>query len=108
MLPNVIISRLRKHSVSDPSFSLDGQLLERVSSYTYLGVLIADNLSWSAHIDVISSKARKLIDLVYHKFSTYSQPKALLQLYASLPCQTALKIYKTSLEPPPPQTYKPT
>ena len=80
----MIISRLRKYSVPVPPITLHGQPLERVHCYKYLGVNISDDLSWTAHINEISSKARKLIGLLYRQFSTYSAPETLLQLYISL------------------------
>ena len=40
---------------------LHDQPMERVSNYKYLGVLISDDLSWSPHIDKITSKARRLL-----------------------------------------------
>ena len=42
--------------------------MERISSYKYLGVLIAsqiDNLSCSTHIDEISNKKKKIILVLF-------------------------------------------
>ena len=36
-----------------------GSVLERVSSYRYLGVMISSDLFWSNHIKDINSKAQK-------------------------------------------------
>ena len=33
-----------------PAFSLGGQVLPRVKTYTYLGVSLRENLSWKGHI----------------------------------------------------------
>ena len=43
----MVISRLRKKSVSVPLLSLNGLPMERVSSYKYLGITITEDLSWS-------------------------------------------------------------
>ena len=64
--------------------TLYGNLMEMVSVYEYLGVIITDNLSWSAHVDEISNKVRKIIGLIYHQFYAWPSPGALLQLYTSL------------------------
>ena len=56
----------------------------RVSNYKYLGVVISDDLSWSPHIDRITSKARKLLGMLYRQFYQWSSPDALLKLYLAL------------------------
>ena len=58
--------------------------MDRVSSYKYLGVLISDDLSWSLHVERISSKARRLLGTLYRRFYQWSSPDALLKLYLSL------------------------
>ena len=55
-----------------------------VDSYKYLGLLISSDLSWSHHIDSICGKARKILGLLYRRFSHDAEPYALLQLYLSL------------------------
>ena len=80
----MVISRLRKKSVPIPPLKVHNNLLERVSSYKYLGVIISDDLTWSTHINEISNKARKIVRLIYHQFYSWSSPQALLQLYISL------------------------
>ena len=70
----IIISRL-------PALTLYGEPLEKVSLYKYLRVTITEDLSWSTHIDQISSKARRII---YRQFYTWSSHSTLLQLYTSL------------------------
>ena len=79
----MVISRLRKKSVSVPLLSLNGQPMERVSSYKYLGITITEDLSWSTHINEISRKSRKQIGMLYRQFYAWSTPEALLQLYTS-------------------------
>ena len=57
----MIISRLKSKSVAASSLTLHSQQIEKVSSYKYLGITITDNLSWSTHINQITSNARKII-----------------------------------------------
>ena len=49
------------------SFSKWCPPLERVKSFKYLSILLTHNLSWTPHIQAISSKARKLTGLIYRK-----------------------------------------
>ena len=81
---SMVISRLKKSSIPAPSITLYGQPLDKVSCYKYLGVIISEDLSWTNHIDEISSKARKIVGLLYRQFSMHSSPQALLCLYVSL------------------------
>ena len=74
----MIISRLRRNSVPAPPITLNGQPLEKVSSYRYLGVTISNDLSWNTHIDEISKEARRIVGLLYRQFSTYLPPPTLL------------------------------
>ena len=67
-----------------PILTLNNEVLEKVSSFKYLGVNITDDLSWANHTSVIASKARKILGLLYRHFSSWSPPEALLQLYKSL------------------------
>ena len=37
-----------------------------VKNYKYLGVVIVDDLTWSAHIETITCKVRRLMGFIYH------------------------------------------
>ena len=80
----MIISRLKWNSVVAPVLTLYNNSIKKVSSYKYLGVIITDDLLWSAHIEQIASKAKKIIGLIYHQFYSWTSRSALLQLYTSL------------------------
>ena len=49
-----------------------------------LGVLITNNLTWSAHIGSICFNAKKILGLIYRRFYTSSNQETLKQLYISL------------------------
>ena len=64
---------------------LNGQPLENVKQYKYLGVLISSNLCWSPHIKEICKSARKMLGLLYRNFATnVTDPSVILQLYLAL------------------------
>ena len=88
-----IISRLRRNVVLAYDPTLYGNPMERVSVYKYLGVIITDNPSWSAHIDDISNKAKKIIGLIYCQFYAWSPPAA-LHFISVIP----FRVCNTSLE----------
>ena len=80
----MIVSRCRGRSVPNCTLTLNGQPMERVHQYKYLGVVLTDDLTWSAHIREITNKARKVIGLLYRQFYSMSSTPSLLQLYTSL------------------------
>ena len=48
-----------------------------------MGVLITDDLSWSDHISLICTKARKQLGFIYRKFYDHSTPNTLKSLYTA-------------------------
>ena len=63
---------------------LGDNILERVYTYKYLGVQFTSTLSWSDHIHVKCSKAKKLLALLYRKFQGCTDPISLFNLYITL------------------------
>ena len=54
----------RKRIPVDFNYALDGKVISSVSSATYLGISIADNLSWNEHCDTICKKANSTLGLL--------------------------------------------
>ena len=46
------------------NYTLDGKLISRVSSATYLGISIYDNLSWNKHCDIVCKKTNSTLGLL--------------------------------------------
>ena len=80
----MLVSHRRAYTSPDPVIYLYGHSVEQVSAFKYLGLLLTSNLSWSAHIKSVCSKARKLLGLIYRRFYKYSSELTLRQLYLSL------------------------
>ena len=68
----MIISKLRNRGVQNPTLILHNNPLEQVTEYKYLGVIITSTLSWSTHISSISTKARRLVGMLYRHFYLWS------------------------------------
>ena len=80
---SLLISR-KKQPIEAPAITVEGQPLERVTAYKYFGILITSDLSWSAHIQAITTKARRQTGMPYRQFYKYSQPSTLKALYVVL------------------------
>ena len=52
-----------------PTMMLNDQPLEIVQQYKYLGLLVSSNISWTPHIRSICNKARRILGVIYRKFS---------------------------------------
>ena len=79
----MLISR-KRIVTCPPDLKLEASSLERVQSYKYLGLNLTSNLSWSDHINSISTKAKKLVGLLYRRFYRNTDSQSLLLLYLAL------------------------
>lgn len=82
----VFLSFTNKLVPSDFNYSFNGLSLQRVYQYKYLGVLFTHNLSWSSHIDYVTSKALKKLGYLRRTLS-------------GTPRETKLTVYKTLIRP---------
>ena len=55
----------RIRSINDKDYYLGGTKLDHVDVEKDLGVLVSHNLSWNNHVDLISSKAQRMLNLLY-------------------------------------------
>ena len=65
-------------------FLLNGTPLEQVETFKYLRVLLLSDISWSAYIESICTKARKVIGLLYRRFYGNVDYHILLEFYSAL------------------------
>ena len=72
-----------KFMVIYPKLNINGNNIERVTNFNFLGLTINSTLSWNHHINKISLKISKLIRILYRLRDIY--PRAALQnLYNAL------------------------
>ena len=77
----------RKHQPTFPTSDLyvnDHHALVKTDHYKYLGLNLSTDLSWSHHIDLICTKTRKLVGMLYRNFYKYSSSPTLLKLFKAL------------------------
>ena len=79
----LFVPKKLSRSLPPPALLLNGSLLQQVLSYRYLRITITSDLSWYPHITTICNKTRKLIGLLYRRFSRNAIPSTLLKLYTT-------------------------
>ena len=75
----MVISRKRTPPTPIHLLMPNDQVLQQVSSYKYLGILLTSDLSLSAHINL---KVRRIVGLLYRQFSNASS-HTIVTLYNS-------------------------
>ena len=80
----MLISRKRNRINNPPMIIINGQILESVPTFKYLGLLLTSDLSWSKHIEGACTKAKKILGLLYRRFYQHADQDTLCQLYISI------------------------
>ena len=78
-----MVFRMRNKVVSYPDLQINGNTLERVTQFNFLGLILHESLSWDKHINHISLKVSEAICILYRLKSIYSH-RVLLTLYNTL------------------------
>ena len=78
----MVFHTINKHVIY-PKLNVDGNTIERVTNFNFLGFTLTSTLSWKQHINKISLKISKSIGVLYRLRDIY--PRAVLQnLYNAL------------------------
>ena len=85
----VVQFRDKKQNPTDTLFKINGRILEQVSSYKYLGVIMQENLDYSMHITTLSNAAKRALGKVIYKSKTLK----------GLGYQTYSKLYNSMVAP---------
>ena len=80
----MLISRKCNRINNPPMITINGQILESVPTFKYLGLLLTSDLSWSKHIEGACTKAKKILGLLYRRFYQHADQDTLRQLYISI------------------------
>ena len=59
---------VRIRSIDNRDYYLGGIKLDRIDVEKDLGVLVSHNLSWNNHVDLISSKAQRMLNVLYRTY----------------------------------------
>ena len=65
------------------NFSINNRDIDRVAQFTFLGMILDENLSWKNHINMISNKLSK-INGVLHRLKYISSKNIMLSVYKYL------------------------
>jgi len=74
----------KKKNFMHTSYILSGLQVAVISIQKDLGVHVPSSLSWNDHIDLIVSKANKMLGIIYRTCTTDCDQKTMLILHKSL------------------------
>ena len=72
-----------QRNVTYPNLVINNSIIERVSYFNFLGIVLSYNITWDAHINYISKKISKGIGILYQLKHIYPQ-RILFTLYTTL------------------------
>jgi len=62
---HIIFSSIQRHITTNQVISLNGQPIERVQTYRYLGLNIDCHLNWQSHVELIVQKINPIVRILY-------------------------------------------
>ena len=83
---SMLFSTKHKKNIIEPKLTLDGQTLESVKKFTFLGVTFDTKLNWTEHVNNISSKTKQNMNVIRMLSNTTfgSDRTTLLKLHDAL------------------------
>lgn len=69
----------KRNPTKFPAILLEGEPLEQVNTFKYLGVIISDDLSWTTQVHSVCTKAKKIVRVIYRRFHN-AEANTLFQL----------------------------
>ena len=75
---------IRKKNIVDSTYTHHGSQIMSVTTEKDLGVHVSTKLSWNNHIDIIISKANKMLSMIKRTLTNVCDQKTLIILYKSL------------------------
>ena len=76
----MLISRKQNPVLCLKPLQLNGVVLDSVQSFKYLSVMLTSDMSWSTHVSMVCSRARKILGVIYRQFYANATSAVLLQL----------------------------
>ena len=62
-----------QRNVTYPNLVINNSIIERVSNFNFLGIMLSYNMIWDAHINHIAKKISKAIGILYEPKHIYPQ-----------------------------------
>ena len=90
--------RFPKGTIPPPYF-INGKEILVVELHCDLGVLLSCDLSWSAHISLISSKAYKMLGLICRTFSSTVPVSVKKLLHLTIEVSSTVLLYCLEISP---------
>ena len=78
-----MVFHTNQRNVTYPNLVINNSIIERVSHFNFLGIMLSYNMIWDAHIYHISKRISKAIGFLYQFKHIYAQ-RLLFTLYTRL------------------------
>ena len=73
----------KRRKANPINIKIDHRTIERVSQFSFLGIMIDENLTWKNHVNMITNKLSKIIGIL-HRLKCIYPKHILLTIYNSL------------------------
>ena len=66
-----MVFHTKQKQIESLHFSIDGEVIENISSFNFLGITLDESLTWKNHIDLIKNIISKTIGVFYRLAKTF-------------------------------------